>query len=205
MNMDIKKQLVEFYEKNADFRENSQKSWWKIMMRDRFLFHMKERGLTSYLEIGAGTGQDSVYFKENGLKPTCIDLSPRHVGFCLEKGLEARVMDFYELDFKDGMFQGLFAMNCLLHVPFDDLGKVLGELRRVMTRDGIAFIGNYGGRDTEGVIETSKGIGYRFFSSMGYNKYKEKLIESGFYILESGMLEPSEERSFNYFILGKIT
>lgn len=201
--MDIKEQLLEFYERNADRRENGEKSWWKVMLRERFLHLMKEKKLTELLEIGAGTGQDSLYFKDNGLDVSCIDLSPGHVGFCLEKGLDARIMDFYDLDFSDGQFHGLFALNCLLHVPFAELTDVLKELQRVLCDEGIAFIGNYGGGNFESVRETPNGTGVRFFSSMEYNRYKDKLIESGFIVLESGILEPNEGRSFNYYILGK--
>jgi SAM-dependent methyltransferase len=201
--MDIKKQLLEFYERNAVIRENGEKSWWKVMLRDRFLQLMKENGLNSLLEIGAGTGQDSLFFKDNGLNVFCIDLSPKHVEYCLEKGLDARIMDFYRMDFREGQFQGLFALNCLLHVPFDELAGVLKELKRVLNDKGIVFIGNYGGNDSESVLETHNGAGLRFFSSMEYNRYKDKLIEAGFKVLESGFLEPKEGLSFNFFILGK--
>ncbi|MBN1622932.1 MAG: class I SAM-dependent methyltransferase [Clostridia bacterium] len=201
--MDIKSQLLEFYESNAVRRENTEKSNWKIMLRERFLHLMNEYKLTRLLEIGAGTGQDSLYFMENGLDVSCIDLSPKHVGYCLEKGLNARIMDFYHMDFNDGHFQGLFALNCLLHVPFDELENVLKEINRVLDEDGIVFIGNYGGNDREIVRETPNGIGLRFFSSMSYERYKKKLIEAGFVILESGIQKPKDGPSFNFFIMGK--
>ncbi|TMD70000.1 MAG: class I SAM-dependent methyltransferase [Chloroflexi bacterium] len=43
------------------------------------------------LEIGAGTGNDSLFFRDNGLHVVCTDLSPAMVDLCTEKGLEAYV------------------------------------------------------------------------------------------------------------------
>ncbi len=201
--MDIKKQLQEFYDNNADIRENKEKNWWKLILRERFLNFLKERDFKRFLEIGAGTGQDSCYFKDNGMDVTCIDLSPVHVRYCIEKGLDAKVADFYGMDFEDGSFQGVYAMNCLLHVPFEELIGVLGEIKRVLYDDGVVFIGNYGGKDCETVLEASNGVGLRFFSSITFERYKKKLEDADFCILESGLLEPEDGFSFNYYILGK--
>jgi SAM-dependent methyltransferase len=73
------------------------------------------------LEIGAGTGNDGLYFQNNGLDVTCTDLSPDMVNLCREKGLKAYVMDFLSLDFPPGSFDAIYALNCLLHVPTREL------------------------------------------------------------------------------------
>lgn len=201
--MNIKKQLMEFYDRNVMIRETTEKSPWKIMLRQRFVDLVKARGLGSLLEVGAGTGQDSCFFRANGIKVTCIDLSPRHIELCRDKGLDGHVMDFYQMKFIDGSFDALYAMNCLLHVPLDDLDEVLKELKRVVSDDGIFYIGNYGGRNSEEVKETSNGIGKRFFSFSEYDEYKRKLKEAGFEMIESGMVETEKGFCFNYYLMGK--
>ncbi|MFD0618524.1 class I SAM-dependent methyltransferase [Paenibacillus sp. GCM10027629] len=84
------------------------------------------------LEIGAGTGIDSIYFKENGIEVTSVDLSTEMIRYCKEKGLQAYVMDFYHLDFADNTFDAVYALNCLLHVPKNEIFDVLLGIRRIM-------------------------------------------------------------------------
>ena len=114
---------------------------------------MRDEDLTSLLEIGAGTGQAAHFFKSAGLEIVCTDLSPEMVRLCRKKGLEAFEMDFLRLDFPDGHFDGLFAQNCLLHVPKADFADVLQEIRRVVRPGGLIFIVMHGGRSFEGVRE----------------------------------------------------
>jgi ubiquinone/menaquinone biosynthesis C-methylase UbiE len=84
---------------------------------------------------------------------TCIDLSNEMVNLCQEKGLNAHVMDFYDLQFPDQSFDAVFALNCLLHVPKANLESVLKEVHRVLRDGGLFFCGVYGGQDTEGIWE----------------------------------------------------
>jgi len=62
------------------------------------------RGAASLLEVGAGTGQDSLYFQEQGLRVLCTDLSPAMVELCQAKGLDARIADFLSLDVPPASF-----------------------------------------------------------------------------------------------------
>jgi SAM-dependent methyltransferase len=73
------------------------KEAFKIDERQRFLDLLRERDATSLLEVGAGTGHDSLYFQRQGLRVLCTDLSPAMVELCRAKGLDARVADFLGL------------------------------------------------------------------------------------------------------------
>ena len=63
----IKASLTETYDKYAHTRDNDAVDWWKKQERARFLAQLKAEGKQSLLEIGAGTGRESLFFKENGL------------------------------------------------------------------------------------------------------------------------------------------
>ncbi len=132
-----KNQLIEAYNHHAVEREGSVKQSWKLQERDEFLKVLRERKLTRLLEIGAGTGHDAKFFQDSGLEVSCIDLSPHMVELCKEKGLNAQVMDFSQLEFPDQSFDAIWALNCLLHVPKADLPVVLSEIRRVLRPDGL--------------------------------------------------------------------
>jgi len=155
--------LREAYDARAAWRDGLSKEPWKLTERQAF----RERLMPGarLLEIGAGTGQDSAYFQEEGLAVVAVDLSPAMVEHCRAKGIETHVMDFLHLDFAVGSFDAVFAMNCLLHVPNDDLPAVLATIRSVLRPGGLFFVGVYGGNEsTEGVVDDDEYVPPRFFS-----------------------------------------
>ena len=85
----------------------------------------RERNLRKLLEIGAGPGHHAKFFQDNGIAVKCIDLSPKMVKLCIDKGLDAQEMDFSRLTFSNDSFDAVWALNCLLHVPKVELPGVL--------------------------------------------------------------------------------
>ncbi|TMR12148.1 methyltransferase domain-containing protein [Nonomuraea turkmeniaca] len=154
------------YDGGAERRDLSGKAPWKVAEREAFLSRLKDHGCTRLLEVGAGTGQDSAYFQENGLHVVAVDLSPAMVALCREKGIEAHVMDFLALEFTPGSFDAVYALNCLLHVPNSDLPAVMDTIRTVMRPGGLFFLGVYGGGSLngEGTFEEDDHDPPRFFS-----------------------------------------
>lgn len=136
---------------SAKERDQATKDSWKIVERQAFLDLLKREQKQSLLEVGAGAGTDSLFFQENGLRVTCTDLSPAMIELCRAKGLEAYVMDFLSLDFPPASFDAIYALNCLLHVPTDDLPRVLEKLRSLLHPGGLFFLGVYGGSEQEGI------------------------------------------------------
>ena len=145
-------------------RDHAEKEAWKVAERQQFLALLQQEGKVTLLEIGAGTGKDSLFFRDNGLRVVCTDLSPAMVNLCREKGLEAYVMDFLNLDFPLASFDAIYALNCLLHVPTRDLPTVLRKLQDLLPSGGLFFLGLYGGVEFEGVREQDWHIPPRFFS-----------------------------------------
>lgn len=136
-----KKKLEQAYDAFADEREQSGLAPWKSEERRRALDAFKRAGAAALLEIGAGTGRDSLYFQEHGLAVTAVDLSERMVELCRNKGLTAYRMDFSRMSFADRSFDAVFAMNCLLHVPKAELREMLGEIARVLKPGGLFLSG----------------------------------------------------------------
>src|SRR5690349_2584581 len=110
---DIIANLRAAYDRAVEEREAKSVSPWKLEERQRFLDLLRQEQKTTLLEIGAGTGRDSLFFQEQGLRVTCTDLSPAMVEHCRQKGLNAQVMDFRHLDFPDESFDAVYALNCL--------------------------------------------------------------------------------------------
>jgi SAM-dependent methyltransferase len=156
--------LRQAYDGGAAERDGYRKEPWKLAERNAFLERLKAAGCQRLLEVGAGTGQDSLFFAQNGLSVVATDLSQEMVERCRAKGLEAHIADFLGLEFAPESFDAVYALNCLLHVPNADLPAVLGSIHRMLRPGGWFFFAVYGGDGTEGIHETDQHRPKRFFS-----------------------------------------
>ncbi|MBZ0288383.1 MAG: class I SAM-dependent methyltransferase [Anaerolineae bacterium] len=156
--------LRQTYDNHAAERNTYVLQDWKIAERAQFLAQLQAENKRRLLEIGAGVGKDSLFFKESGLDVVCTDLSPEMVAICQSKGLPAYVMDFLNLDFPDASFDAVYALNCLLHVPKTDLPNVLAEIHRLLKPSGLFFMGVYGGHNFEGIWPQDDYTPKRFFA-----------------------------------------
>ncbi|BFH60551.1 8-oxo-dGTP diphosphatase MutT [Paenibacillus azoreducens] len=179
--LDVKSTLRQAYDNHADLRNSAELEGWKADERDHVLDVFRSHHVRSILEIGAGPGRDSLFFKEHGFDITAVDLSEEMVRLCKEKGLRARVMDFYHLDFADCSFDAVYAMNCLLHVPKAQLHVVLTEIKRILKPSGIFYLGLYGGMSTDGIWEQDSYKPKRYFA-MYPDEEIERIIKGYFQI-----------------------
>lgn len=146
----IKRNLIEYYNAEAPVRNaKTVKSDWKLHVRSMFRDIIKKENKRTLLELGAGSGYDSLFFKENGFEVTAVDISPEMVKCCRDKGIDAVVLDYYDLPSFGRRFDCVYAINTLLHVPKRDLSQVVGGIASVMNSDGLFYLGLYAGDDRE--------------------------------------------------------
>ncbi|GGA89374.1 class I SAM-dependent methyltransferase [Ornithinibacillus halotolerans] len=196
MKQNLENNIIEAYNKKAKERDSIIVQDWKVKERDTFLTYLKSINAQNILEIGAGPGKDSLYFKEQGLSPVSTDISPEMVELCKKKGLDAKVMDFKHLTFPDHHFDAVWAMNCLLHVPKNEIGLVLTEIKRVLKPTGLFYMGVYGGEDFEGIWEDDFYTPKRFFSF--YEDEAIKDLVSKYFTIKSFNIVPKEIVKGNY-------
>lgn len=161
---DVKRNLLVYYDQTAVVRDERGIADWKAAERGHFLALLQAEGKRRLLEIGAGPGQDSLFFQQHGLAVVCTDLSPQMVALCRQKNLTAHVMDFYHLNFPAASFDAVFALNCLLHVPKPDLPQVLAQIQRVLCPGGLFYFGVYGGKEHGGIWRDDPHEPKRYFS-----------------------------------------
>lgn len=160
---DVLGPLREAYDARAAWRDGRSKEPWKLAERQMFRDRLAPGA--RLLEIGAGTGHDGAYLRQEGFAVVATDLSAAMVEHCQAKGIEAHVMDFLHLNFPAGSFDAVFAMNCLLHVPNHDLPAALAAVRAVLRPGGLFFVGVYGtNASAEGPIDDDQHQPPRFFS-----------------------------------------
>ena len=126
------------------------------------------------LDFGCGPGRDLIYFKAQGHHPVGLDGSREFCEMARAKsGCEVLHQDFLSLDLPPAAFDGIFANASLFHVPRQELGRVLKELRAALASGGILFSSNPRGRD-EGWS------GERYGNYMEFAVYQEFLENAGF-------------------------
>ena len=151
MYEDMLATLRQAYDNHAAQRDAHTLSAWKLAERAAFLAQLQAEGKRDLLEIGGGPGHFAAWFRDKGLNVVMTDLSPEMVRLARAKGVDARVMDFLNLDFPPASFDAVFALNCLLHVPSADIDRVLANIQRLLRPGGLFFYGVYGGYAFEGV------------------------------------------------------
>jgi len=146
----------------------NQRSWseWKTKSREQFVELLKEENTRFVLELGAGAGIDAEYFIEQGLDVLATDFSEEMVKSIQSRGIEAQVLDLYDIQELGRTFNGVYAQNVLLHVPRKDLQNVLSSVHGILNAGGVFFIGVYSkGIDEEQTFVDEEKMGMpRFFS-----------------------------------------
>lgn len=200
MQNKIKDALKEAYNKYAPVREKNEIQEWKVKPRNLFLELMKSEDKTSLLDIGAGHGRDSSFFKENNIEVVAVDLSSEMIKLCHEKGIVAYELDFYNLHQINKRFDAVWAMNSLLHVEKNSLPLVLQEIKNVLKPSGLFFMGVYGGENSEGIWENDIYTPHRFFSFYIDEDIKD-IVSKHFELISFERIETGGRYHFQSIIL----
>jgi SAM-dependent methyltransferase len=191
------------YDKSAAAdRDTRTKDHWKLDERAAFLDRLRAAGCRTLLEVGCGTGQDSLYFQQEGLEVRAVDVSPAMVERTRAKGIEASVRDVLDLGFPESTFDAVYSLNTLLHVPNADLDAALRAIRTVLVPGGLFYLGVYGGEEEEGVAPEDVHVPPRFFS---FRSDKQLLThaERAFEILDFHLYDAGADLRFQALTLVK--
>lgn len=178
--------LKETYNRIAkDWHQEHRLYTWWIKGADEFASLLNPSD--SVLDAGCGTGITSKYFIKKGFRVTGIDFSTKMINIAKREVPEAK---FQTLDFKnigelESVFDGIFMMASLLHVPKQDAQMRIAEISKKLKSGGYFYIGVKEIR-SDGVEEETKkedDYGYpyeRFFSYYKIDEIKKYLLDSGF-------------------------
>ena len=111
----------------------------------------------------------------------CLDLSPKMVARCQQRGLHAEVCDFTAglPGIATESVDAVYCMNSLLHVPKRLLPALVAEVARVLKPNGVLYVGVYGGDDFEGRWQADPSGCSRFFSYHTDDSLRAALSHSG--------------------------
>ena len=161
---DLRTNIIQAYDKDAGRRKKAKQQLWKKKERKVFLSYLQQEKKKTLLEIGAGTGNDSLYFTKHRLRVTAMDISPEHIRYCKKRGLRTILLDMYDLHTLRRQFDASYSMSSLVHIPKKDMGRILSKIKRVLKPGGLFYLGMYGGVDVEGVYKKDHCRPKRFFA-----------------------------------------
>lgn len=175
------------YDGDAAERNGLQELQWRTGVLERWLQELPPR--PRLLELGPGTGQLALHAQGLGASVTALDLSPQNVGYCRQRGVSAQVGDLRALAQLEalGQFDGIYAINCLLHVPRAEHPAVVAGMRRRLVPGGSVLIASWGGPDWEGVWPHDRCAPARFFSHYDDARF-QALTFAGFQVVRRELL-----------------
>lgn len=127
------------------------------------------------LDFGCGPGRDLAAFVALGHEPVGLDGTHAFVEMArAHAGVEVWHQDFLALDLPSDRFDGVFANASLFHVPSQELGRVLGELRDCLVPSGVLFTSNPIGDNQEGWN------GERYGAYHDFEEWRAAVLAAGF-------------------------
>jgi SAM-dependent methyltransferase len=166
---------IDYYDNNAQLyvdntiHANVQKDY------DRFLSKLPHHG--KILDVGSGSGRDSLYFKNLGYEIVAIDPSKGLAEKASELlGQKVLVMKAEDIPFQNA-FDGIWAMSSLLHLTDDELVKAFSQCKKALKEKGSFFV-SFRNRNDE--VTDEKG---RYFNAFNKDKI-ERLLSLEFQDIE---------------------
>jgi len=161
---------IDYYNKYAakEFEETVNQDMSEIMRE--FLNYLEEGD--TILDMGCGSGRDSLTLYELGYDVTPLDASSEMCKLAeIHTGLDVLQMTFEQIDFDD-VFDGIWACASLLHTPKKELSGILTKIARALNEKGILYMSFKLG-DFEGFR------GERYFSDFTADSISQLLRENG--------------------------
>ena len=128
---------LDYYNQNADKFFSGTVSVDFTQTQNKFLYYLNAGD--SILDFGCGSGRDTKYFLEAGMKVDAIDGSEEMCRIASEyTGIEVQQMLFQELDAHD-QYDGIWACASILHLPKNDLKIVLQKMATALKKHGFIY------------------------------------------------------------------
>lgn len=127
-----------FYSENAwTFFENTLDSNMKSIYKN---FEKNLKPKDKILDLGCGSGRDSIYFKNKGFKVVSIDYSKELCKIAKEKlNLDIVCMDMRDIHYSNE-FNGIWACASLLHIEKKEILELLETCYNSLQDKGIMYL-----------------------------------------------------------------
>lgn len=164
---------IEYYNKYAAkvFEDTADQNMDDII---KVFLEELEEGNT-ILDLGCGSGRDSLTFYESGYDVTALDASEEMCKLAeIHTGLDVLHMTYENMSFED-VFDGIWACASLIHVPGNEIQSILIRIARALKERGVLYMSF-----KQGEYEGFRGERY-------FCEYTEKTVEQ--MVKESGRFD----------------
>lgn len=149
-----------------------------VDMNNQYSFFEKYLKGNCILDLGFGSGRDSLHFMYAGYDVYAVDPSE---GFC-KHAREVGIPNVYQMTAQEisfeNQFDGIWACASLLHVPYDELNDVFKACRRALKENGTMYASFKFG-------DTEREVNGRTFTDMTIDRLNEVLSDCGLVIIDS--------------------
>lgn len=134
---EVQTTTLDYYEKNGDLFAQDVDNVNFSQMQIRFISKLPKQA--KILDLGCGSGRDSLAFLNAGFDVEAIDGSKKMCEIAQSKtGLSVRNIRFEQLD-DQNKYDGVWACASLLHLPKNELPKVFSKIIEALKEDGIFY------------------------------------------------------------------
>jgi len=131
------------------------------------------------LEIGCGTGNNLIFFAENGFKTYGIDLDRDAISYAKKllegKNLKAelKIGDAKNLPYKNNSFDLILDRACLQHNKIEDIKIIIKQIERILKVGGILLIINIRSKKDSVSKDFKKADTFKYYNYVHFTDEKE--------------------------------
>lgn len=130
-------ETLNYYDSHADEFFKSTINVEFVTIQEHFLVKLQKGSYI--LDFGCGSGRDTKYFLEQGYKVDALDGSKELCKLASEyTQIEVKNILFQELSEVE-KYDGIWACSSILHLPVDELTKVMGKMTVALKEKGIIY------------------------------------------------------------------
>ncbi len=195
MNSTIIEVFNKFAEQYADFTFQNNILQYEL---NRFISLVPKNGVI--LDLGCGSGRDVQYFMDYNLDVVGVDASEKLIHEAKKRvNGKLMVMDMMELNFNDGIFDGVWAQDSISYITKKELEKVFEKLNLILKNDGMLFISVRKGEGERLIRHEELGKEQIFTCFFNKDELEEMLKGKRFEILDSCIQKGEEHTWINIF------
>lgn len=152
------------------------------------------------LDLGCGPGHWTAYLHSLGAEVTGVDTVPEFIAYARATytGPDFRLGSMIEVDVPEHSVAGILAWYSTIHVPPQELTRVLAEFRRLLAPSGVLVAGFFDSDDAVAAFDHKVTTAYRWPADV----FTEHLIEAGFNELQRHQHQLPTRQDRKYAAIG---
>lgn len=109
----------------------------------RSLKLIKQKKLKTILDLGCGRSRDPIFFANNGLIVTALDVSKNRLVSLKKKNIKnikIEIQDIRDLEFPDNSFDVIYAHLSIHYFDDKTTDKIFNKLYKILKKDGLLLV-----------------------------------------------------------------